>query len=105
MNDQQFPKFTATETLIMTILLDDAGGEIYGWELMEKSNCKLKRGTVYVILNRMEDKGFIKSRKELPRKGARGQPRRLYKPTGFGKQIFSAWEMIQKEFQLLERGV
>lgn len=98
MFNNQIPRITNTEALIMKVLLDKAGTEIYGWELMEASDGKLKRGTVYVILNRMEDKGFIESRKENRRDGARGLPRRMYKLTGLGQRTTSAWEVAQIQF-------
>jgi len=100
MKNQQIPRVTKTEALIMQILLEKAGTEIYGWELMEKSDGSLKRGTIYVILNRMEDKGYIKSRKEPRRNGARGLPRRMYKLTGMGQNIINAWEIAQNAFVL-----
>ena len=98
MLDNQLPRITNTEALIMKVLLDKAGTEIYGWELMEASDGKLKRGTIYVILNRMEDKGFIESRKEIRREGARGLPRRMYKLTGLGQRTISAWEVAMSNF-------
>lgn len=98
MFNNQIPRLTNTEVLVMQILLDEARKEIYGWELMEKSGGNLKRGTIYVILNRMEDKGFIVSRKEQRRVGARGLPRRMYKLTGIGQRTISAWEIAQKQF-------
>ena len=103
MFNNQIPRITNTEALIMKVLLDKAGTEIYGWELMEASDGKLKRGTIYVILNRMEDKGFIESRKETRRDGARGLPRRMYKLTGLGQRTMSAWDMVRDVF--LEEGV
>lgn len=98
MFNQQMPRLTNTEILIMGILLDKAGTEIYGWELMEASDNKLKRGTIYVILNRMEDKGFVSSQKETKREGARGLPRRMYKLTGQGQKAYAAWEMANEHF-------
>jgi len=99
MFNNQMPRITNTEAMIMKILLEKAGAEIYGWELMEASDGKLKRGTIYVILNRMEDKGFIDSRKEVRREGARGLPRRMYKLTGLGQKTIYAWEVAISSFQ------
>jgi len=50
------------------------------------------------MLNRMEDKGFIKSRKEDVREGARGKPRRLYKVTGVGQRALAENQMAQQSF-------
>ena len=61
-------------------------------EMVNASN-RLKRGTVYVILNRMEDKGFIESRKQELPLGAAGAPRRIYKPTGHGARVLHVLEL------------
>lgn len=92
------PRITNIEALIMKMLLANASSEMYGWEMMEESDGKLKRGTIYVILDRMEDKGFISSRKEERREGQRGLPRRMYKLTGTGQRAIHAWEVAQQAF-------
>lgn len=95
------PNITNTEVLIMNVLLDKSNSEIYGWELMDASNGSLKRGTIYVILNRMEEKGLIISRKEVRRKGERGLPRRMYKLTGHGYTTISALEAYRNSFGVI----
>ena len=73
------------ETLVLELL--EPGVERFGLELVELSGGALKRGTVYVTLGRMEDKGLVESRAEAaPRDGDRpgGMPRRLYRITGVG---------------------
>jgi DNA-binding PadR family transcriptional regulator len=82
-----FPRLSPKEALILDLL---RGGEMYGLELVSSSDGALKRGTVYVTLGRMEDKGLILSRigDEAPALG--GLPRRVYKPTAYGKQLLSA---------------
>ena len=98
MSSNQIPSISNTELIILQILLDKAGSEIYGWELIEKSDGTLKKGTIYVVLNRMEEKGYISSRKEQRRKGERGLPRRMYKLTGTGEKTISAWNFAQDKF-------
>ena len=73
-----FPRLSPKEALILDLL---RGGEMYGLELVTSSDGALKRGTVYVTLGRMEEKGLIVSRigDEAPALG--GLPRRVYKPT------------------------
>ena len=66
---------------------------MFGLEMVEQSGKRLKKGTIYVTLGRMEDKGFIESRKEDPRPNARGLPRRLYQPSAYGVQVFQEWEL------------
>lgn len=79
------------EALIMQLLV--RSGELYGLEMVTQSEGELKRGTVYVTLDRMEDKGYLTSRQEEKLPGAIGLPRRLYKLTGFGQRVLEAWEM------------
>ncbi len=54
-----FPRLSPKEALILDLL---RGGEMYGLELVTSSDGALKRGTVYVTLGRMEEKGLIVSR-------------------------------------------
>jgi DNA-binding PadR family transcriptional regulator len=77
------------EYLILQLLTD--GKEMYGLELVGASRRQLKRGTVYVTLGRMEDKGYITSRLEAPPSEAGGMPRRIYQPTALGRRTLKAW--------------
>jgi DNA-binding PadR family transcriptional regulator len=81
-----------TEYLIMQSLIGNGGREMYGLELVEKSEGRLKKGTVYVLLGRLEDKGFVRGRAEIVDGSA--IPRRLYKPTGLGQKVFEAWASV-----------
>jgi len=85
--DPLIPRLSAKEALILDLL---RGSERYGLELVTASDGALKRGTVYVTLGRMEDKGLIVSRVEDETPALGGLPRRLYKPTAYGKQLHSA---------------
>lgn len=85
-------RLSALENLILRMLISQ-GGEMFGLEMVEQSGKRLKRGTIYVTLGRMEDKGFIESRKEERRPGARGLPRRLYKPSALGRRVLQEWEL------------
>jgi DNA-binding PadR family transcriptional regulator len=85
---EPLPLMSPIEALIVRLLI--GGGEMYGLQLVDASEGELKRGTVYVTLNRMEDKGFIESRKE-PTPGE-GPARRMYKVTGHGERVLRAWE-------------
>ena len=81
------PRLSAKEAEILRLLI--ANGEMYGLELV-KSSETLKRGTVYVTLSRMGDKGYVESRQEEVQEGD-GPPRRLYRATGDGVRVFQAW--------------
>lgn len=78
-----------------------ANGEMYGLELVDNSNGELKRGTVYVTLSRMDEKGYVESRVESDAPGDRA-PRRLYKATGLGARAYRAAEAGSRAFAGLE---
>jgi DNA-binding PadR family transcriptional regulator len=77
------------ESLILELLVE--GGELYGLQLVAGSKRRLKRGTVYVTLGRMEEKGYIASRLEDAPPAMGGMPRRLYQPTALGRRVLAAW--------------
>lgn len=73
-----------------------AGRELYGLEMVKASK-RLKRGTVYVTLDRMGDKGLVESRQQ-DADGLPGMPRRLYKITGYGARALNAHEAAEAAF-------
>jgi PadR family transcriptional regulator len=83
------PALSPKESLILDLLI--AGEEMYGLQLVDESRRQLKRGTVYVTLGRMEDKGYITSRLEDAPPEVGGLPRRLYRPTALGRRLAAAW--------------
>jgi DNA-binding PadR family transcriptional regulator len=88
----QIPRLSRKEELILELLAD--GRERYGLELVASSNGGLKRGTVYVTLGRMEEKGYVVSRQE-DKAGEAGLPRRLYRPTALGSRLREAWQLVR----------
>jgi PadR family transcriptional regulator PadR len=86
------PRLSAKEAEILEMLRHR---EMYGLQLVEASAGALKRGTVYVTLGRMQEKGYVESRPELQLEGAAGLPRRLYRPTGFGLRVLDAWATVR----------
>jgi DNA-binding PadR family transcriptional regulator len=64
---------------------------MYGLELVHQSEGELKRGTVYVTLNRMEKKKFITSRKEEVASEKDEPVRRIYSITGAGVRTLNAY--------------
>jgi DNA-binding PadR family transcriptional regulator len=52
------PTLSGKERIILDLLLD---GPKFGLQLVEQSGGRLKYGTVYVTLSRMEDKGYVES--------------------------------------------
>ena len=82
----------------MELLADE--GELFGLQMVERSGGRLKRGTVYVTLGRMQEKGYLESRQEPLPEGAIGLPRRLYRPTGHAMRVLDAWRHAeQSSFQ------
>lgn len=75
------------EVEILSLLLN--GREMYGLEMVKASEGALKRGTIYVLLDRLEDRGFVTSRAEKL-EGVSGMPRRLYQITGQGQRALHA---------------
>ena len=88
MADNGIPRLSGREFIIMK-LLTSTRGKMYGLELVKASDGALKRGTIYVTLGRLEEKGYIKSAPEKLSSGETG-PRRLYEPTGVGARVFQA---------------
>jgi len=103
MNDSknnEFPKLSRKEFLILGMLIGK--GEMYGLEMVEASEGDLKRGTIYVTLQRMGDKGYIESREEPRLIPEIGIPRRKYSATGLGERVYQtnvkALEFFNSDF-------
>lgn len=62
----------------------------YALELVDASEGELKRGTVYVTLSRMEEKGLLEGETEVDAEPHPGLPRRLYRVTALGKRMLEA---------------
>jgi PadR family transcriptional regulator, regulatory protein PadR len=89
----RMPTLPAKEALIIELL---GHGEKYGLELVAASKGRLKRGTVYVTLGRMEQKGLVASRLEEAPPEAGGLPRRLYEATALGRRLHEAWAQVAR---------
>ena len=77
------------ELLVLELLLRHQ--DLYGLQLVATSGGRLKRGTVYVTLARMEEKGYITSKLEAAPSGVGGLPRRIYAATSLGRRMYAAW--------------
>ena len=91
---ERLPKLSTTERLIIELLATH--DELFGLQMVELSGGRLKRGTVYVTLGRMHEKGYLESRQEALPEGAIGLPRRLYRPTGLAMRIVAAWRAAEQ---------
>lgn len=76
---ESFARLSEKEIVILDLLSET--GEMYGLELVGASDGRLKRGTVYVTLGRMEAKGLVASREGARVPAASGLPRPRYRPT------------------------
>ncbi|HEY5362869.1 MAG TPA: PadR family transcriptional regulator [Aestuariivirga sp.] len=81
------PRLPSGKELIVLDLLANKR-EMYGLEMVKASN-KLARGTVYVLLSRMEDKGYVSSR-QVKDENASGMPKRIYSISGLGQRALTA---------------
>lgn len=91
------PRLSKVEYTILDLLR--SGGKMYGLELVHASDGALKRGTVYVTLGRMEEKGFIHSEQEKVEKRP-GMPRRLYQVSGQGSRVLAAVDAAQAAMEM-----
>ena len=97
MDESKVQSMSATEALLLDLM---GGGERFGLELVATSDGRVKRGSVYVTLTRMEAKGFVESRQEERAPGAIGLPRRLYKATAYGATVREAYQSLQQAINL-----
>jgi DNA-binding PadR family transcriptional regulator len=87
----EMPHLAKTEATILDILLGEGSREMYGLEIVNGSNGRITRGSVYVVLSRMGDKGLVESRPEPAPTQVGGLPRVLYKASGLGLRAYRAW--------------
>ena len=95
-NNNEFPKLSPKEMLTLEMLISN--GEMFGLEMVEASEGELKRGTIYVTLQRMSDKGYIESREEPRTMPEIGIPRRKYMLTGLGEKVYQTNLKAQEFF-------
>lgn len=97
MTDPRLPSMSRTESLVMQLL---GKNDCYGLELVDSSDGALKRGSVYVLLARMEGKGFVDSWQEERNPGTSGLPRRLYRATPYGLKVHEAFATLREALAL-----
>lgn len=86
-----FPRLSNKEFIILEMLVNK--DEMYGLEMVSASEGELKRGTIYVTLQRMIDKDFVESKNETRNESETGIIRRKYQITVFGEKVFRAQEL------------
>jgi DNA-binding PadR family transcriptional regulator len=90
------PRLPSTKELI---ILDMLAGkkDMYGLEMVQASGGKLARGTIYVTLMRMDDKGYVISR-QVKEENVSGMPKRVFSITGLGQRALAAARSAQAVF-------
>src|SRR3954462_11317681 len=88
------PRLSDKERLILELLVEH--GDLYGFQLVAASRRRLKRGSVYVTLNRMVEKGFVESEPGPRAPSDTGLPRPLYRPTALGRRGRRAWTTLAR---------
>jgi len=88
--------------LDMLILRSVEAEPTWGYDIIKETEStykvKLRHGALYPMLNKLEVKGFVKSRKELQK----GRVRKIYEITRRGKEMLHAYfdslrEQLPKE--------
>lgn len=92
MSDGPFRVLTSSETAILSLLSSSSTAQ-YGLDLVRRSDGRLKRGTVYVALQRLEDDGCIASRREASADERIGISRRVYCTTEHGHRQLVGQQM------------
>jgi len=93
-------KLSLNEAIIIHLLRQSSPQPLFGLELVRRSsasNLQLKKGTIYVTLERMEKKGLVASKLETSppphiKKGDFYIPRRMYHLTPLGARSLAGLE-------------
>jgi DNA-binding PadR family transcriptional regulator len=88
---------TRTEAEILKLLVGESQG-LYGLEFVKRSDGKLKRGSIYVLLSRLEDKGYVKVKSIAPAERG-GMPRRQYRLDGAGQKVLREYEEMRGRYE------
>jgi PadR family transcriptional regulator len=94
------PGLSAKEAIVLDLLRH--GPPLYGLQLVALSDGRLKRGTVYVTLGRMEAKGYVAAAEEAEPGTTEKPARRLYRPTALGLRVAEAWSTLAQALRTAE---
>jgi DNA-binding PadR family transcriptional regulator len=84
---------TKTEMVVMQILQDSPEG-LYGLQIVAASKGAISRTSVYVLLSRLQDKGFVKAKRPEKDPEYPGMSRPVYRLTAPGMRVLAAAEAI-----------
>lgn len=99
---KSIPSVSEKELVILQLLVN--GDELYGLEMVKTASGHLKRGTVYVTLNRMENTGLVESRLVTAPEGKTGPSRRAYRITAEGHRLFDAVNVFASSLKIATEG-
>ena len=85
------PRLSQKEAIILDLLSHN--GEMYGLEMVSATD-QLARGTVYVTLARMAEKGYVQSWLDTA-PAPPGPARRIYRVTGYGLKVLRGYELLR----------
>lgn len=88
---------TPGEMQVLHILQGKPRGT-YGLDIVEESDGMIKRGSVYVLLGRLEEKGFVRVVRQQTETKHSGPARPIYRLTGEGSRVLAAAEAIGLRF-------
>ncbi|MFG1820624.1 PadR family transcriptional regulator [Kribbella sp. NPDC049174] len=78
-------KITNALERVLRVLLDDPDARHWGYDLMKTAG--LKSGTLYPLLSRLQDEGYVESRWEEPTGDRPGPIRKYYVLTEDGQRF------------------
>jgi DNA-binding PadR family transcriptional regulator len=88
------PRITALHALLLELLERAGPTGQYGWALIQQSNGQLKLGSVYVVLQRLEEKLLIKSYLPEASLDDAGPRRRYYCLTDLGLRALKLYREL-----------
>ena len=94
------PRLTDKEATVLRLIISQPG-RWYGLELVDASEGEIKRGTVYVTLGRMVEKGYLTSRREqVADESPLTIARRIYQVTGLGQRAYASHQAARSAFDI-----
>jgi DNA-binding PadR family transcriptional regulator len=87
--DDSPPTLSGKERVVLELLT--VKDRMYGLELVAESEGRLKPGTVYVLLGRMQQKGLVEAEAEKLADDSGLVPRRMYRATPLGLRVLRVW--------------
>jgi PadR family transcriptional regulator len=93
---------TGLSSLVLLVVLDQAGREMYGYEITKAMKLDgaggplFKQGAIYPVLRSLNAMGLLDSRVEI---SAFGPPRRYYRITEEGRAALAEWHATWRDMR------